>query len=123
VITFRVSMALLQTLVLDSPGHPGHIEGAPALAVVLIVLGVSATFVIRFFVIRRNGKYTRVPSTNANAPYRPTPDLVGRTARDELPLEAAKIGCNVSVQVVDTHRTIQTELKIQPGGRTATALM
>jgi two-component system cell cycle sensor histidine kinase/response regulator CckA len=143
-------MALLQTLVLDSPGHSRHLEGAPALAVILVVLGVLATFVIRFFVIRRrarlatkakgaaeaelttlfaamqdivfvvdrNGNYTRVPTTNANVLYRPTPDLVGRNVSDVLPAEAAKTICNVSAQVVDTQQTLQTELRIQPEGRT-----
>jgi two-component system, cell cycle sensor histidine kinase and response regulator CckA len=150
VITFRVSMALLQTLVLDSPGHSRHLDGAPALAVILIALGVLATFIVRFIVIRRraklatkakgaaeaelrtlfsamqdivfvvdrSGKYTRVPSTNANVLYRPLPELVGRNVSDALPADAARTICNVSAQVVDTQRTVQTEFKIQPEGMT-----
>ncbi|HSU97353.1 MAG TPA: PAS domain S-box protein, partial [Gemmatimonadaceae bacterium] len=145
----RAAMALFQTLVLDSPGHSRHLEGAPALAVILVVLGLIAAFIIRFFKVRRharlatqakgaaeaelrtlfaamqdivfvvdrNGNYTRVPTTNASVPYRPTPDLVGRNVSDVLPAEAATTICNVSAQVVDTQRTIQTELKIQAEGR------
>ncbi|HSU98280.1 MAG TPA: PAS domain-containing protein, partial [Gemmatimonadaceae bacterium] len=148
-IASRAAMALFQTLVLDSPGHSRHLEGAPALAVILVVLGLIAAFVIRFFKVRRharlatqakgaaeaelrtlfaamqdivfvvdrNGNYTRVPTTNANVPYRPTPDLVGRNVSDVLPADAATTICNVSAQVVDTQRTIQTELKIQAEGR------
>src|SRR6185312_9213512 len=69
------------------------------------------------FVVDRDGRYTRVPYTNANALYRPAPELVGRHVRDVLPADAAATISNVSAQVVDTQRTVQTEFRIQPEGR------
>lgn len=147
-IVHRLSVNLLQTLVLDSPNHSRRLEGAPALAVILVVFALIAGFIFRFFrlrrhakvatrakgaaeaelrtlfsamqdvvfVVDRNGRYTRVPSTNANMLYRPAPELVGRDVRDVLPTDSAKTVANVSAQVVDTQRTIQTEFMLQPEG-------
>lgn len=69
------------------------------------------------FVIDRDGRYTRVPYTDANALYRPAPEVVGRHVSDVLPADAAATISNVSAQVVDTQRTVQTEFRIQPDGR------
>lgn len=69
------------------------------------------------FVVDRNGNYTRVPRTNASEIYRPTAELVGRNVSELLPEDAARKICNVSAQVVDTQRTIQTEFRLQPEGQ------
>ena len=147
--TVHIPMSLAQTLVIDSPNHSMHLDGAPAIAVILLVLGGVAAFITRFFMLRRrahsatvakgtaeaelqtlfaamqdvvfvadrNGNYTRVPTTNANSLYRPTADLVGRNVAEVFPADAATTISNVSAQVIDTQRTIQTEFRIQPEGQ------
>lgn len=140
----------LQHLILNGPGRSMHLDGAPALAVIVGVLALAAMFVSRLFrlrrraqvaaraqgtaeaelrtlfaamqdvvfVVDRDGKYTRVPVTNANARYRHTPDLVGKHVSEIVPATAAATICEVSAKVIDTQLTVHDDYSIEFQGRT-----
>lgn len=65
------------------------------------------------FVVGRDGRYTRVPVTNANALYRLTPDLIGKHVAEVLPADAAATICDVSASVIDTQLAVHLEYSIE----------
>jgi PAS domain S-box-containing protein len=64
-------------------------------------------------VVDRDGRYTRVPVTDADVLYRPPPNVVGQRVRDVLPASAADVICTVSVQVIDTQLAVDAEFGIE----------
>jgi PAS domain S-box-containing protein len=139
----------LQHLILNGPNRTMHLDGAPALALIITVLALITTFVVRFFMLRRRarlashaqgaaeaelrtlfaamqdvvfavdaeGRYTRVPVTEANARFGLTPDILGKHVSEVMPSASAFAICEVSAQATKTQRAIEAEYSVEVAGK------
>ena len=103
----------------DSSSPPlGAVLTPPPLATFAELDGVFAAMDDIVLVLSREGRYLKIPATNAHHLYRPPDEMLGKLVHEVLPLERADAICAVILRALDERRPVKWEYPLDIEGET-----